>query len=109
MNESAPAFAAVDATHALVEQALEAPAQPSRGVISQRVACHVVWHFGDQNLGLEPGKFVERLMLLIVASDERNRELLSGVYPEYVRAVNAVQREPWGFDWLRAIAREVGA
>lgn len=102
--ESNP-LAAIAEANAAVEAAEDA----ARRVVSHRVACHVIWHFGDTNLGIQPGKFVERLLLLLSAADTANRELLKSIYPEYVIAFTAVAQEPWGLDWLRKIAREVGS
>ena len=69
------------------------------------IAQHVLWHFGDANLGLQPGTFVERLLLTLSAADKTNRDLLAQVYPDYVKAFRAVQNEHWGLEWLRGIAR----
>jgi len=81
--------------------------EPKVRVISREVALHVLWHFGDRNLGQQPGKFTERLLLLIQTADDKNVALLRQVYPEQVEAVMNVATKSWGLDWLRTIAREV--
>lgn len=81
--------------------------EPRRRAVSIEVARAVLHYFGDDNLGIQAGQFVTRLVRLISIADEANRELLRQVYPEHVEAVRAVQSEHWGLDWLRKIAREV--
>jgi hypothetical protein len=76
-------------------------------VVSQEVARHVLWHFGDYNNGLQPGKFTERLLLTISAADTGNRALLKRVFPEHVVAFEAVALKSWGLEWLQKIAREI--
>jgi hypothetical protein len=73
------------------------------------VAQHTLWHFGDRNLGVQPGTFTERLLLLIAAADSTNRNLLALSYPRYVEAFRAVANEHWGLEWLRNVARGVAA
>ena len=73
-----------------------------------QVAQHVLWHFGDEHLGLQPGEFTTRLLLTISAADKTNRDKLAVAFPDYVLAYRAVGNEPWGLDWLRKIAREQG-
>lgn len=71
-------------------------------VVPLEVAQHVLWHFGDRNLGVQPGTFTERLMLTISVADTGNRERLRAAFPEYVHAFVAVSRETWGLEWLRS-------
>ena len=71
------------------------------------VAQHVLWHFGDTNLGLQPGMFIQRLLLTITAADTTNKDLLAQVYPDYVLAFRAVGNTHWGLEWLQKIARAV--
>lgn len=69
------------------------------------VVQHTLWHFGDTNLGIQPGHFVERLLILASAADPENLERLRVGWPEYVTAWEAVARKPWGLDWLRGIVK----
>ncbi|MEX1078922.1 MAG: hypothetical protein WED09_07425 [Homoserinimonas sp.] len=66
------------------------------------VARAVLFHFGDDKLGVEPGSFVTRLLSTLSAADETNRAKLHQVFPEYVYAFHCVQREYWGLEWLRS-------
>lgn len=83
--------------------AVESPARP---VITLDVARHVLWHFGDTNLGLQPGHFVSRLLVLVSAADEGNLEKLRAGWPERINAWESVARKPWGLDWLRGIVKD---
>lgn len=83
-------------------------AKPKERVVSREVALHVLWHFGDTNWGQQPGKFTERLLLLITTADKENLAKLREVYPEHVEAVVNVATKVWGLDWLQKIVREVG-
>lgn len=83
--------------------AVETPARP---VITLDVARHVLWHFGDTNLGQEPGHFVQRLLVLASAADEANLEKLRTGWPELIYAWESVARKPWGLDWLRGIVKD---
>lgn len=73
--------------------------------VSVKVAQHVLWHFGDRNLGIEGGHFVSRLLVLASAADQENLEKLGQEWPEYVIAFRAVTSQQWGLDWLRAIVK----
>lgn len=79
---------------------------PPRPVITLDVARHVLWHFGDTNLGQEPGHFVQRLLVLASAADEDNLERVRAGWPELIHAWESVARKPWGLDWLRGIAKD---
>lgn len=70
--------------------------------VSLETAQHVLWHFGDTNLGVQPGTFTERLLVTISAADAENRAKLREVFPELVHAFECVQREHWGLEWLRS-------
>lgn len=70
--------------------------------VSLETAQHILHHFGDTNLGLQPGSFTHRLMTTISAADESNRTRLAEGFPELVYAFDVVQREPWGLEWLRS-------
>lgn len=74
--------------------------------LSPEVVRHTLWWFGDRTYGTEPGHFVTRLLNLISASDERNRDKLSGEWPEYVQAHSVVVREPWGLEYLLSLAKD---
>lgn len=76
-----------------------------RPVISLEVARHVLFHFGDTGLGVQPGHFVSRLLVLASSADTENLEKLRAGWPEYVAAFEAVSRKPWGLDWLRGIVK----
>ena len=76
--------------------------EESRPTVSLEVAQHTLWHFGDSNLGLRPGTFVERLLLTMSAADTENLEKLRETFPEYGAAFTAVAREHWGLEWLRS-------
>lgn len=78
----------------------------SRPAITLDVARAVLWHFGDHNLGLEPGHFVARLLVLASAADEENLEKLRVGWSEYIHAWESVARKPWGLDWLRGIVKD---
>lgn len=73
--------------------------------VSLDVAQHVLWHFGDYGLGLEPGNFTGLLLRAIAAADAVNRERLREVFPEHVRLVALVAGEHAGLEWLREIVR----
>lgn len=77
----------------------------TRRAVSLEVARAVLYHYGDMNLGVEPGSFFRALLVAISRADLSNRELLSAGFPEYVAAVAAVKDEPWGLDWLRGIVK----
>lgn len=80
-------------------------AMEARPVITLEVARQVLYHFGDSNLGQQPGHFVQRLLMLVSAADAENFEKLRAGWPEYVAAFEAVARKPWGLDWLRGIVK----
>ena len=71
-------------------------------VVPLEVAQHVLWHFGDSNLGVQPGNFTTRLMLTISVADPANRERLRLAFPEYVHAFVSVSSKDWGLEWLRS-------
>ncbi|WP_022886410.1 hypothetical protein [Glaciibacter superstes] len=74
--------------------------------VSVEVAQHVLWHFGDRQLGQEPGSFTIRLLRAIAAADQGNKARLRQGFPELVEAFTAVQQESWGMDWLRSIVKK---
>lgn len=92
--------------HTLLEEALAAPERKPRA-LSVMVARSVLWHFGDTNLGIEPGGFEASLIRTISKADMSNLEKLRLGFPEHVEAVRAIQHEHWGLDWVRNRAREV--
>lgn len=73
--------------------------------LSPEVVRHTLWWFGDRTYGTEPGHFITRLLNLISAADETNREKLASLWPEYVQAHGVVAREPWGLDLLLSLAK----
>lgn len=80
-------------------------AKKAQIALSPEVVRHTLWWFGDRSYGVEPGSFVTRLLNLISAADEKNRDKLSGEYPEYVQAHGVVAREAWGLDFLLSLAK----
>lgn len=79
--------------------------QPIRPVITVQVARHVLWHFGDTNLGVDGGHFITRLLATASAADTENIEKLRLGFPELIAAWESVARRPWGLDWLRGIVK----
>ena len=77
----------------------------AKPAVSLVEAKHVLWYFGDRNLGEEPGGFVRRLIDAIAHADQGNREQLAAAFPGYVAAVQASQHEVWGVEWLRSIVK----
>lgn len=77
-----------------------------RPVVPVKVAREVLWHFGDTNLGLNGGHWVERLLWFLSACDEENLERARSQWPTYTLAWEKVSREPWGLDWLRCIVKD---
>lgn len=69
--------------------------------VSVMVAQHVLWHFGDRELGLEPGHFTQRLLATMSAADSENRAKLAQVFPDVAHAFHSAQQEAWGIEWLR--------
>ncbi|UOE45513.1 hypothetical protein [Agromyces larvae] len=67
---------------------------------------HVLWHFGDANLGLRPSHFVERLLMLFAAADEVNFVRLRREFPEYAHAFTVIQRVEGGLDRARTIVMD---
>lgn len=74
-------------------------------LVTLPIAQHVLWHFGDQNLGLQPGTFVVRLLLTMSAADNENLAKLEQVFPGYVAAFKAASREYWGMEWLTKLVK----
>ncbi|WP_336642288.1 hypothetical protein [Microbacterium sp. MMO-56] len=77
----------------------------ARPAITLEVAQHVLWHFGDTRLGLEPGDFWKAQLVAMTRADLQNRALLALAFPQHVAAVDAVKMQPWGLDWLRGIVK----
>lgn len=75
-------------------------------MVTLKVARAVLWHFGDTNLGTDPGHFVSRLLGTVSAADDENLALLRGAYPDLIGAWEKVAREPWGLDWLRGVVKD---
>lgn len=70
--------------------------------VSVNVAQAVIWHFGDHELGREPGSFMTRLLSTMSAADSENRGKLALAFPDVMYAFHCVQQEPWGLEWLRS-------
>lgn len=75
-------------------------------VVSLKTARAVLWHFGDENLGIDPGSFWNAQILAIARADDENRGLLATLFLEHVIAVVAVRDQPWGLDWLRGLVKD---
>jgi len=73
--------------------------------VTVEIAQHVLWHFGDVNLGQQPGKFTERLLRTMAVADSQNMAKLGSVFPGYANAFIAVGREQWGLEWLRRMVK----
>jgi len=73
--------------------------------VGVEVAQHILWHFGDTNVGVQPGHYVSRLMLLLSAADAENFEKLRGLYPEYAAGFELVARTTWGLDEVRSFIK----
>lgn len=67
---------------------------------------HLLFFEGDTNLGRDGGHFVNRLIQLIKAADEENREWIAARFPELVVGVELLMRTSWAFDWLRGLAKK---
>lgn len=80
-------------------------AKKAQIVLAPEVVRHTLWWFGDRAYGQEPGHFVTRLLNLISAADEGNREKLANEYRGYVQAHGVVAREAWGLDFLLGLAK----
>jgi len=78
----------------------------ARRAVTLKVAREVLWHFGDTNLGMHGGHWVERLLWFLSACDEGNLERARSQWPEYTEAWEKATREPWGIDWLRRIVKD---
>lgn len=68
--------------------------------ITESVATHVLYHFGD-HVGRDGGHFATYLLMALSHADHDNLEKLTTVYPDYAFAFLAVRDRPWGLDWLR--------
>lgn len=77
----------------------------TRRAVPLEVARAVLWHYGDTNLGIEPGGFFSALILAISRADPENRDRLRASFPQHVIAVEAVKTQPWGLDWLRGLVK----
>jgi hypothetical protein len=86
-------------------QEITMPTTSDRPALSLTVVRHVLWHFGDEVLGQQPGHFVSRLLTLAASADSDNLDRLRNEWPEYIAAFEAVRDTPWGLDWLRGIAK----
>jgi len=73
--------------------------------VTVEIAQHVLWHFGDVNLGQQPGKFTERLLRTMAVADSQNMAKLGSVFPGYANAFIAVGSEHWGMEWLRRMVK----
>lgn len=51
----------------------------------------VLWHYGDPNLGLEPGGFFTALLQAFDRADKRNFTRLAGAFPLHASLVREVK------------------
>jgi hypothetical protein len=70
------------------------------------VAQHVLWHFGDQGLGVQPGSFTTLLLRAAQHADLSNRARLLLGFPEYVAAWRLVADTFEGLQALRLFVQE---
>ncbi|MDQ7877321.1 hypothetical protein Q9R08_04955 [Microbacterium sp. QXD-8] len=77
----------------------------SRITLSRQTVQHLLWYEGDTNLGLDGGHFVNRLIHLIKAADEDNRDWIATQFPEYVHGVEIIIHAHWALDWMRGLAK----
>jgi hypothetical protein len=68
-------------------------------------AQHVLWHFGDTVLGLQPGAFTTRLLSALSVADAGNRARLAEAFPRLVAMFTKVQRTEAGLDELRDLVK----
>lgn len=78
------------------------------GGIPLVVVQHTLWHFGDRGLGVQPGTFSERLLLLISAADAENRRKLWASFPDYSLAFDLATSSTATFELLRNRAKDEG-
>lgn len=83
------------------QEALEAQV----AALPLNVVQHVLWHFGDLVLGVQPGGFVSALLTTMARADQENLLKLSLVYEAYANAFRAVAREEHGLEMLRTRAK----
>lgn len=70
-------------------------------VVSLVAAQHVLWHYGDEHLGVQPGAFLTHLLRALAVADLDNRARLALGFDEYVRPVAMWRSGPEGVDELR--------
>lgn len=75
-------------------------------VVSPEVAADVLWFFGDERNGTQPGGFVSNLLRTMGSADRENRATLVEAFPEYGRAFELAALEPWGLGVLLSIVRD---
>lgn len=56
-----------------------------------RTARHVLWHYGDENLGVQPGGFMTLILQAFDRADQQNFAKLSDAFPLYGRFVREVK------------------
>lgn len=67
---------------------------------------HLLHYEGDTVLGRDGGHYFNRLVHLIKAADEAEREWIAERHAEVVAGVEMLMRAPWAFDWLRGVAKK---
>lgn len=66
---------------------------------------HLLHYEGDTVLGIDGGHFVNRLIHLVKAADEDNREWIAERFPEYVTGVELLMRAHWALEWMRTLVK----
>ncbi|QJU54380.1 hypothetical protein SCB71_14640 [Herbiconiux sp. KACC 21604] len=61
----------------------------------------ILWHFGDQGLGKQPGDFMYRLIRAIAVADPSNRDKLATAFPQLVAVFADVAYTPDGLERVR--------
>lgn len=73
-----------------------------REQVPAEAAEHVLWFFGDRELGREPGGFVSRLLEAMAHADQENLHKLGNEFPAYAFCVDQAKASPDGMEWLRS-------
>lgn len=74
-------------------------------IVPIEVAQHVLWHFGDTHLGIQPGRFTEYLMHAMAVADPHNRIRLGLGFEAYAWAFEVERSEFGGLDRIRTAVK----
>jgi hypothetical protein len=69
-------------------------------------AQHVLWYFGDEVLGRQPGAFTAHLLRAFGVADRVNFARLFEAFPEYGVPFHMVAHEAHGLDELRGFVKD---